>query len=384
VTNSGTLGLNWTVAPTSTNIPNAIVKRDGGGSFFAQSISATQLTANNVTASNSGGVAIVASTSGANAAITGTSTGTNAVSDGVDGVTTSAAAVGVSGVNQAISPTAIGVYGFGPGYGVYGSGFASGVFGFTDGPGYAGVAGQIFAPSSTGRQGALSGVWGDTGGVGYVGVLGTADDETAGYFLNNSPSGNPTLEAVSYDSSGGMFLAYNSSNNTFCGIDPGGNLNCSGQKHAIIPVDGGKRKVALSSIESPQNWFEDAGSTQLVNGAAEVALDPDFIQTVNTELDYHVFLTPYGDCKGLYVTNRTAKSFEVRELGGGTASLSFGYRIMALRRKYENVRFEDHTKDPDPRKMLEQMRKARSAAPLGPKTASRPIDRPPVAQLSAQ
>jgi hypothetical protein len=214
-----------------------------------------------------------------------------------------------------------------------------------------------------------AGVWGDTGlngGSGGVGVLGTADDHIAGLFFNNSPSGWWTLSAGNYDSSGFPFIAWNKSNNTSCNVDPGGNLNCTGQKHAIVPIDGGKRRVAMSSIEAPQSWFEDAGSTQLVNGAAIVTLDPNFIQTVNTEMEYNVFLTPYGDCKGLYVTNRTAKSFEVHELGGGTASLSFGYRIMALRRNYENVRFEDHTNDPDAVKMLEQMGKAKPAASSAP------------------
>ena len=47
--------------------------------------------------------------------------------------------------------------------------------------------------------------------------------------------------------------------------------------------------VALSAIESPKNWFEDFGSAQLVNGVAVVALDPDFIQTVNTGMDYKSF-----------------------------------------------------------------------------------------------
>jgi hypothetical protein len=106
-----------------------------------------------------------------------------------------------------------------------------------------------------------------------------------------------------------------------------------------------KRVVAMSAIESPQNWFEDAGEAAMVNGASVVQLDSTYIQTVSTDMNYQVFLTPYGDCKGLYVTNRTANSFEVHELGGGTASLSFGYRIMALRKKYENVRFADHTRD---------------------------------------
>ncbi|MGO9084872.1 MAG: hypothetical protein ACLP6G_10290 [Terriglobales bacterium] len=148
-------------------------------------------------------------------------------------------------------------------------------------------------------------------------------------------------------------LAQNTANHTFCEFDNNGNLLCSGTKNAVVPIDSGKRKVALSAIESPKNWFEDAGASELVNGSAVVALDPDFVQTVNTELEYMVFPVPNGDCKGLYVTHQTPTSFEVHELGGGTSNVRFYYRIMALRKKYENVRFADHTDDPDPMKMLQ-------------------------------
>lgn len=72
-------------------------------------------------------------------------------------------------------------------------------------------------------------------------------------------------------------------------------------------------------------------------------LEPVFGQTVNTEMDYHVFLTPNGDCKGLYVSQKTPTSFEVRELGGGTSSIAFDYRIMAKRKGYESVRLADKT-----------------------------------------
>jgi hypothetical protein len=44
ITNSGTLGLNWTVAPTSANTANAIVKRDANGSFSANSITSNSIT----------------------------------------------------------------------------------------------------------------------------------------------------------------------------------------------------------------------------------------------------------------------------------------------------------------------------------------------------
>jgi len=232
-------------------------------------------------------------------------------------------------------------------------------------------------------------VWGSTGLAGGLGgsagVLGTADDSYAGVFLNNSPRGDPTLLALSFDSSGYTFAATNISNNTGCNIDPAGSLNCTGSKNAVVPLDSGKRRVAMSAIESPENWFEDFGSAQLIDGVAVIQLDPDFIQTVNTERNYRVFPVPNADCRGLYVTNKSANSFEVRELGGGTSNIRFDYRITAIRRNYETVRFADHTKDPDPRKMVEQMRKVKPASSSDPASvspASSPVAKVPVAHLT--
>jgi hypothetical protein len=48
--------------------------------------------------------------------------------------------------------------------------------------------------------------------------------------------------------------------------------------------------------------------------------------------DYRVFLTPEGDCQGLYVRSKRGASFEVRELQGGTSSVEFSYRIVARRK----------------------------------------------------
>jgi hypothetical protein len=180
-------------------------------------------------------------------------------------------------------------------------------------------------------------------------------------FFNNSSSGYPAAYIVALNSSSDPLIASGPGGD--CYVDTQGSLNCSGTKNAVVPIDGGARIVAMSAIESPVNWFEDAGSARLINGAAVVSLDRDFIQTVNTEMDYKVFPVPNGDCKGLYVTNKTASSFEVRELGGGTSNVAFDYRIMAVRRNYESVRFADHTHDLDSIKMMERA-KALGAKPI--------------------
>ncbi|MFY9845199.1 MAG: DNRLRE domain-containing protein [Terriglobales bacterium] len=233
-----------------------------------------------------------------------------------------------------------------------------GVLGETESPNGAGVYGQI-SNTQSGMGSLVSnggGVWGDAGSAtNGAGVLGTADNEDAAAFYNKPsfPDACCTVFIANESTTGYPLWAYNASNNG-CYIDPSGDINCTGSKNAVVPIDGGQRKVALSAIESPKNWFEDFGSEQLSNGAALIALEPEFVQTVNTDLEYHVFLTPKGDCKGLYVANESASSFEVHELGRGSSSVRFDYRIVALRKNFENIRLADHTNDPDPIKMMKK------------------------------
>jgi hypothetical protein len=126
-----------------------------------------------------------------------------------------------------------------------------------------------------------------------------------------------------------------------CIIYGDGDLACSGTTTAVVPA--GAQKVSVYATESTENWFEDAGGGQLVGGVAHIDLDPTFALTVNTTVSYRVFLTPGGECKGLYVSQKSATSFEVRELGGGTSNIAFDYRIMAKRNGFENVRLADVT-----------------------------------------
>ena len=283
---------------------------------------------------------------------------------------TSGAAWGVAGTTESTSANAYGVIG----QAAAKSGSAVGVYGYSSSPEGVGVFGQREQESTTG-QNLLSarldvsgiGVWGD-GGVQddsfgrNVGVVGTVDEGVAAFFASNSSFPIPTVIIESLNSNSDPFFA--AGNGGSCRVDVNGNLNCTGTKNAIVTVDGGARIVAMSAIESPVNWFEDAGESQLSSGTAVVELDSTFTQTVNTEMKYQVFLTPYGDCKGLYVTKRTASSFEVHELGGGTSNLSFGYRIMAVRRNYETVRFADHTRDMDAIKRMQERMKAPGAKPV--------------------
>jgi hypothetical protein len=100
-------------------------------------------------------------------------------------------------------------------------------------------------------------------------------------------------------------------------------------KNAVVPFPDGSRRL-LHCMESPEHWFEDFGSAKLARGRAVVKLDADFAKVIKSG-DYRVFVTPEGDCRGLYVRRRTNR-FEVREFAGGKSSIAFSYRIVGRRK----------------------------------------------------
>ena len=71
----------------------------------------------------------------------------------------------------------------------------------------------------------------------------------------------------------------------------------------MVPAEDGNGHLTLDCVESPECWFEDFGSARLSGGAAEVAIDPEFAQTVHTA-GYHVFVQAEGPCRGLFVRAR--------------------------------------------------------------------------------
>jgi hypothetical protein len=151
------------------------------------------------------------------------------------------------------------------------------------------------------------------------GLVGTSNDLMAvyGYSATNAgvvgQSGNPR-------SFGGYFYG---------NVHMTGTLTSDSVKGAVVPFPDGTKRL-LVCMESPEPWFEDFGAAKLKRGRAVVKIDADFTKVIGR--DYHVFLTPRGDCRGLYVRSQGGASFEVRELSGGTSNVGFSYRIVGKRR----------------------------------------------------
>lgn len=220
-----------------------------------------------------------------------------------------------------------------------------------------GAYGISASASVEGGDRANAGVWGDS--ATNAGILGTSDSGEAGAFYNNGATFTMWVENDS-TASPSPILATQGSGGGSCTINGNGDLYCSGAIGVTEAVESGARSVAVYSVQSPENWSEDFGSGALTNGSANVALEPMFAQTVSAGMGYHVFVTANGDCKGLYVTNKTASGFEVHELGGGVSSVAFDYRIVAKRFGLENLRLEDVTEQV--KKVKEQHDKTHRAA----------------------
>jgi hypothetical protein len=272
--------------------------------------------------------------------------------------TNAAGSAAVYGIGQSSSGQTYGVQG----YNFANTDFAAGVSGVADGDQNKtfGVTGLSLSPNGTGLWGlgqgqsvtgglvgcCAIGVWGDTSSnaPGAAGLVGTADGGQALVVFNNSTSAL-TANITNFENTTHNFaiLSVQGVFNQFCNINTDGVLFCSGSVSTVAPVGESQRQVALHAVQSPQNWFEDFGSAHLEGGVGRIPLEPTFAQTVNTASNYHVFLTPDGECRGLYVTNKSASGFEVHELGGGQSNVGFSYRIVALRRGFENDRLEDET-----------------------------------------
>ena len=232
--------------------------------------------------------------------------------------------------------------------GVYGAGVIQpGVIGFSrendgaQGASFAGTAvraASFFGPGVHSISGALTGVTGisDTQGPPVrmnipttAGVLGTSASRPG--VIGTSSA----LMGVYGFSAGNAGIVGETANpNSFAGFFAGnaivtGTLT-AGVKNAMVAFPDGSQRV-LHCMESPEHWFEDFGTAKLKNGRTVVRLDADFAKVIKRG-DYRVFVTPEGDCRGLYIRNRSAASFEVRELGGGKSNVAFSYRIVGRRK----------------------------------------------------
>jgi hypothetical protein len=276
------------------------------------------------------------------AGVFGSSTGSGS---GVMGTT--AVNWGVQGYDSSANYGA-GVYGASPSYGVYGSttnGNGNGVYGYA----YGGGIGTV-GYSQTGYA-----LLGETE-EGY-GLVAEAFDEGNGIYVSAAGSGY----GLSSFTNGGLSLYGNNTNGngsdisgTYIGmigrapqsggyplvltdqygdnifqVDGVGDVSYAGGLYQFARVKGGG-SIKSFSTKTTSATVEDTGTAELVNGVAQVRLDPTFAASIDAKTGYRVFVTPGGETRGwLFVATKNSSGFTVREAQAGRSNVTFDYRIVA-------------------------------------------------------
>jgi hypothetical protein len=109
-------------------------------------------------------------------------------------------------------------------------------------------------------------------------------------------------------------------------VDDSGNVHAHTFTANLAAATG--QKLVTYAPQASEPTIEDFGEAQLTSGAAYVHLESRFASTM-AQSNYLVFLTPEGDNRGLYVTQKSPIGFAVRESQGGHSTLAFSYRIVA-------------------------------------------------------
>jgi hypothetical protein len=228
-----------------------------------------------------------------------------------------AAGVGVIGVGNNIATPNLYASGGGGNFTGLNAGTVAWATDATAGVGVIGAGNNVATniPASGGCGGAFTGF--TCGVYGYASNPSSTTDRYGGYFSTTSNL---------YAYVGGR---YGGTNRKIVG---------TGTVSTIVK-NGSGDLITLTCPEAPEIVFQDFGIGQLQNGKAHITIDPDLAIniTVSEQHPLKVYITPEGDCKGVYVTNKSASGFDVVELQGGTSDVHFSWQIVATRANEEYV-----------------------------------------------
>ena len=274
--------------------------------------------------------------------VLGQNTGTGS---GVYGLSTNAAGFGVQGQNTATN--GVGIFGqANGGYGVKGSNSSA------SGTGVLALGNGItsFTPYANGSglasYGSEVGIYGNgTTAASGIGVMGLGNNSVpvnfgtgAGVVGVGQTYGTMGLATAPLSNNHWAgYFDYTSSNNgyAYIGGRAGGAdyaILSNGVKSTMVKDENNRNRI-MYCTEAPEVLFQDFGSGELVNGSAHITLDKLLARNIKVDAKHplKIFIQPEGDCRGMYVYNKTPGGFDVKELMNGQSNISFTWQIVASR-----------------------------------------------------
>lgn len=120
-------------------------------------------------------------------------------------------------------------------------------------------------------------------------------------------------------------------------VDIVGDLFVIGTKSRVSKTDYYGNRL-LYCYETPSPIFGDIGEANIdENGICIIPFDGIFLEAINSDCEYHVFLQKEGE-GDLWVEKKTAQYFIVK----GTAGLKFAWEVKAKQKGYEFERLESY------------------------------------------
>lgn len=131
------------------------------------------------------------------------------------------------------------------------------------------------------------------------------------------------------------------------GLNVNGPLHVSGSKNSVVQTSQGW--LAINAYETAEYYFGDIGESNTGDsGQVVIGIDRIFNETVNTNVQYQVFVTPYSDAH-VWVEQRYHNRFVVCS---DKPNAEFGWEIKAKRKGYEDHRLRKVDADFKPLSVL--------------------------------
>lgn len=158
------------------------------------------------------------------------------------------------------------------------------------------------------------------------------------FSVNEATDGETQL--IIKDSAGNAGVWLGVSGASLNGLYITGNFVCSGTKSRVATTESFKKRL-LYCYEMPAPFFGDIGEAKLdETGTCYIYIDDVFLETVDTQCVYQVFLQKYGEGECI-ITERNRNHFIVK----GTPGLAFAWEIKAKQAGYTMERLEEYTQE---------------------------------------
>lgn len=176
-------------------------------------------------------------------------------------------------------------------------------------------------------------------------------EQTQGFKVELNPDLNTSQFSIQKDYRIGAYFGSGNNGNqinlitvgTGQGVNVTGDFHVTGAKNSIVNTKQGY--LAINAYETAEYYFGDIGESNTGEACqVTIGIDQIFNETVNTDITYQVFVTPYSDAR-VWVEKRYNNRFVVKS---DKPNAEFGWELKAKRKGYESNRLRRVSVDVNP------------------------------------